>query len=354
MAGARRRTTSNLAVAGDRLLLQASASWTSVSGDEARGFLSEQCGPWSRILERCLSWWESDPDAPRGFAATDTHPPTCPPGLYTAAGSFGLTAEGGLLGTLATANGHALTAIGAVGRALAEGVERWAGTACQATGALAAGTSASAARRRARLELIERDAFCRVWAARTPARTPPGHHAVRWVDWYRRRGVSISFHALPSEAAQVVLCLGRGDGREWPAAVVGLGASRDVAPAARHAILEMAHSASYLARRLRGEIKGPDLKASPHGAFRYAVDDGGAFDFLVRPEEPPSKSRDRLGARTSLLRVHALRGGPFVVARAESEECVGLAELRVGQWSHPGFVEALRGRDPNPDPDPLL
>ncbi len=118
----------------------------------------------------------------------------------------------------------------------------------------AAGPSVEFAAEQALLEVIERDAFCIAWAHRlatTPydATSLPDADAAAVAELYRRRGVRIDVHLLPTDGtALVAMAVGWGDD---PAAVVGLGASQDPLRAARSAVLEVGQVRPALRARLQ-------------------------------------------------------------------------------------------------------
>lgn len=119
----------------------------------------------------------------------------------------------------------------------------------------AAGPTVDFAAEQALLEVIERDAFCIAWAHRLVTRpydatTLPDADAAAVAELYRRRGVRIDVHLLPTDgAAYAAMAVGWGE--DEPAAVVGLGASQDALRAARSAVLEVAQVRPALRARLR-------------------------------------------------------------------------------------------------------
>ena len=119
----------------------------------------------------------------------------------------------------------------------------------------AAGPSVDFAAEQALLEVVERDAFCIAWAHRLvsepyAAASLPDADAAAVAQLYRRRGVRIDVHLLPTDgAAYVAMAVGWGD--DEPAAVVGLGASQDALRAARSAVLEVGQVRPALRARLR-------------------------------------------------------------------------------------------------------
>ncbi len=123
----------------------------------------------------------------------------------------------------------------------------------------AAGPGVEFAAEQALLEVIERDAFCIAWAHRLvtqpyDATTVPDAAAAAVAALYRRRGVRIDVHLLPTDGtAFVAMAVGWGDD---PAAVVGLGASQDPLRAARSAVLEV----GQVRPALRGRLQDPEVR----------------------------------------------------------------------------------------------
>jgi bacteriocin biosynthesis cyclodehydratase domain-containing protein len=126
----------------------------------------------------------------------------------------------------------------------------------------AAGPTVPFAAERALLEVIERDAFCIAWAHRLPtvpfdATTVPDSDTAAVAELYRRRGVRIHVHLLPTDGvAYVAMAVGWSDDHE-PAAVVGLGSSQDPLAAARAAVLEV----GQVRPALRARLQDPEVRA---------------------------------------------------------------------------------------------
>ncbi|MEU4955618.1 YcaO-like family protein [Streptomyces lavendulae] len=123
------------------------------------------------------------------------------------------------------------------------------------TNGLAAGCGWEDAACRATLELVERDAFLRMWLSRTaPTRldlttadSSATDQVARLVRDLEAHGLALRFYLLPSAGdVPVVLCLGLGDGRVWPAVTVATAAALDPRSAVEKAALEQAYTALYL------------------------------------------------------------------------------------------------------------
>ncbi|MFT4294173.1 MAG: TOMM precursor leader peptide-binding protein [Micropruina sp.] len=119
----------------------------------------------------------------------------------------------------------------------------------------AAGPTVEFAAEQAILEVIERDAFCIAWAHRLvtqpyAATTLPDPDAAAIAELYRRRGVRIDIHLLPTDGTAAV-AMAVGWSEDEPAAVVGLGASQDPLTAARSAVLEVGQVRPALRARLQ-------------------------------------------------------------------------------------------------------
>jgi ribosomal protein S12 methylthiotransferase accessory factor len=139
---------------------------------------------------------------------------------------------------------------------------------------LAAGSTLVAAIVSGALEVIERDAFLIAWFNQLPcAAADPSTHPDaafrRLYHAYRRRGVALSLHRLPSDhPVHVFLALAiDAAAADGPAAVVGLGADLDAARAAMKAALEVGQVRPALRLRLREpetRSRLEELVAEPH------------------------------------------------------------------------------------------
>lgn len=122
---------------------------------------------------------------------------------------------------------------------------------------LAAGNTADRAKLSALLEIVERDAFLAAWYHRL---------SVRKLDWglhpdpdvvgigraYQRRSVAIELYLLPTDhRIPVVAALAIEEASDGIAAVVGLGADRNVVQAAASAMMEVGQVRPALRMKLR-------------------------------------------------------------------------------------------------------
>ena len=161
------------------------------------------------------------------------------------------------------------------------------------TSGLAAGTSLADASMRAICELIERDAFMITWLARLPAqRLIPDviDDGTRNVEAeFATHGMEIRTYLLNTGiAVPVVLSLIFGDGKNWPGAIVGLGAHADPIAATQSAMLELALMAPALrSEMLQNKRRFPrraDQVKTPldHALFYVPKRRARAFDFLEK------------------------------------------------------------------------
>jgi len=223
---------------------------------------------------------------------------------------------------------------------------------------LAAGTSLAGAVLAGALEVLERDAFVIAWLNRLPGQRvdPLGHPDSELVDLvgaYRRHGVEVRLHRLPSDhPCHVFLCLGMQRHGEGPPVTVGLGADLDPASAARKAVLEMGQARPFLhmalrvpALRARSRRLGADPRlvatADDH-ALLYADPRAlGAFEFLEcgSPVELDWRGPAPAGARAGLRRLveHlSSQGGDLLYCDLTLKD-VGGTGLHVVRVLVPGF-----------------
>jgi ribosomal protein S12 methylthiotransferase accessory factor len=122
---------------------------------------------------------------------------------------------------------------------------------------LAAGVSFKDAARRALYELIERDAFMLTWLAKKqPSRidTRSCDDITRYaLSEVERLGGEPELYLIDVGTCHpTIVCLGLGDGLEWPGVTIGLAAHADPLVALHKAVLEHGHYGAYM-RRLMDE-----------------------------------------------------------------------------------------------------
>lgn len=222
---------------------------------------------------------------------------------------------------------------------------------------LAAGSSPADATLRAVLEVLERDAFMITWLARleterVDASSHPHADVVALAAAYRRRGVEVRLHRLPTDHPVHIFAAflrqGSGDG---PAVVAGLGADLDPALAARRAVLEAAQVRPALRRRARSpEMKKrlASLLEDPrrvttlddHDLLYTSRERLGAFDFLFDLDTmpldwaaPALTADEQLGTLVNHFRA---RGQEILHADLTSPD-VGALGLYTSRAILPGF-----------------
>jgi ribosomal protein S12 methylthiotransferase accessory factor len=123
---------------------------------------------------------------------------------------------------------------------------------CQVTSnGLAAGPFLSDAVERAVLELHERDAFLSSWRALLPKRRVSIIDRSGIIAHLQSRGADIEVYELTESPVCVAAAVAIGDGKQWPAYTLGLGAARHIDEAVDKAILELGQTSPYLARLFR-------------------------------------------------------------------------------------------------------
>jgi ribosomal protein S12 methylthiotransferase accessory factor len=180
------------------------------------------------------------------------------------------------------------------------------------TNGLATGTSTSEAATRALLELVERDAFMITWLAKRPAThiVPDAsldRATQKLINKFKQRGLVPQFYLLHVGVdIPVVLCVVRGDGKDWPGATVGLGADANAATATRKAMLEQAFMGPALRREMligRFPIpSGANHVRTPldHALYYVRPSRARALDFLDRTRLTVNLSSLHTGEPTSL------------------------------------------------------
>ncbi len=222
---------------------------------------------------------------------------------------------------------------------------------CQGTSnGLAAGTEPDEAALRAILELLERDAFMRSWRCKRP-----GQHIkidqtldadlLEVVRGIRGFGTDVSLVMLEAACGYpTALCLAFGDGHNWPAVSLGLGADPDPRTAVRQAILELGQTGPYLRRLMR--TKAYPAPASPqdvrqmldHASYYFPRERASIFDYLrdnrnacplshlgrgtERSLPACASALESAGIRVALVDVTSedVRSTPFRVVRAISPD----------------------------------
>ncbi|WP_438023347.1 TOMM precursor leader peptide-binding protein [Sorangium sp. So ce233] len=247
---------------------------------------------------------------------------------------------------------------------------------------LAAGPTLGSASMKAALELIERDTYMISWLARRPGRRilpddaiePEVHEIARQLE---ERGARIELYLLDAGVAvPVVMCVGYGDGKRWPGAVVSIAAHLSPLTAIKKAILEQGQIGSYAFRFLMGEkIAVPerpeDVRTLDDHATYYAPPSrAAAFAFLrqggtvtaAELEEPEDTSLSELarrvqaaGLRIAIVDVTSpdLAATPFRVARALGPD---FQQIHFGHELAQLGNPRLRSMAPhgvNPDPHPM-
>jgi ribosomal protein S12 methylthiotransferase accessory factor len=144
---------------------------------------------------------------------------------------------------------------------------------------LAASTDIDEASLRAILELIERDAFMATWLAGRPGhRIKLDNHIFdpllwRVIQGLERLGATVELYVLPTCVyGTTVLCLGLGDGVQYPGATIGLGCDLDVQLAVKQAILELGQTGPFLRRMMRaGHLSVPSEPSEVQEMLHHAA-----------------------------------------------------------------------------------
>lgn len=235
---------------------------------------------------------------------------------------------------------------------------------------LAAWTGPEEAARRATLELVERDAFMTAWLTATPGRRieiddslDPSLRCV--LTGVEALGATVEVYLLPTSVCGVtILCLGLGDGDEYPGATIGLGTDFDARTALRQAVLELGQTGPYLRRMMCSKaLSVPDRPGAvremlQHAAYYFPRERASAFDSLRSGDAflalrdlaggGPERSLadcasklNRAGARVALVDVTSadVATGPFAVVRAISPD---LQPISYGYGFESQPVERIR------------
>lgn len=228
---------------------------------------------------------------------------------------------------------------------------------CQGTSnGLAAAPTLEDAALRATLELVERDALMAAWFSARPGRrlVPDASwdpRLRRIVDAVEDLGADVEVYVLSTSAyGSTVLCLGLGDGTNYPGATIAMGAGADTVAALRSAVLELGQIGPFLQRGLRAH--SPVVPARPsavrsmldHAAYYFPKSRATVFDRL-RSTATPVRLRDlrrvqsrqplqhcaqalaSAGIRVAIVDVTSadVAQSPFRVARAVSPDLQALS-----------------------------
>jgi ribosomal protein S12 methylthiotransferase accessory factor len=233
---------------------------------------------------------------------------------------------------------------------------------------LAAGASFDDAAVRALYELIERDAFMLYWLARRSAVrvSQDGCEAVtaRALEEVGRLGAATELYLIDSGTGYpTCVCLGLGNGRDWPGVTIGLGTHADPDVALRRAVLEHSHYGAYIRRLMREQrhlhVMTPEDVASSldHALFYIHPDTASALDFFRAARDRPVsliQLRQRYRHDTSLATcvVSLARAGIRAAAVDVTPPDIALAPLRVvrafGTYMQPIHFGMGRQRPANP------
>lgn len=239
---------------------------------------------------------------------------------------------------------------------------------------LAAGASFEDAALGALYELIERDAFMLHWLAGLPARrlSESGcdsitHQALREVE---RLGARTELFVIDTGTQHpTVVCLGLGDGQEWPGVTIGLATHADVDIALQRAVMEHGHVGAYI-MRLMGEgrhrtVLGADdvITGLDHALYYVEPARAGALRAFRSGRTPPAslvdlRTRYRRPATMESCVAALTDAGIRVAAVDVTPPDVGLAPVRVvravGKYLHPIHFGSGNQRLENPRLEGLL
>src|SRR5215831_14305123 len=83
------------------------------------------------------------------------------------------------------------------------------------------------------------------------------------LDRIRKRGADVRLYRLHAgiPGASTVLCLARGDGKNWPGVTLGIGSHLSLRKAAHKAILELGQTGPFLCSLMTGKERS--IPASP-------------------------------------------------------------------------------------------
>jgi ribosomal protein S12 methylthiotransferase accessory factor len=187
---------------------------------------------------------------------------------------------------------------------------------------LATGQSFEDAALRAVYELVERDAFMMYWlAGRCGERIDLSScdELCRYsMECVRHLGADTEMYVLDyGIGIPTILCLGLGDGVEWPGVTIGLGSHSDINVACRKAVLEHGHYGPYMRRlmkqRRHSGINNPEdvVGSLDHGLYYCRREPLFALDRLrqakrsVTVADLSSKYRDQSTLDSCIARLSA-------------------------------------------------
>jgi ribosomal protein S12 methylthiotransferase accessory factor len=225
---------------------------------------------------------------------------------------------------------------------------------CQGTSnGMSAGTNPSEAGLRAILELLERDAFITSWLCKRPGRPlqldetlPPDLKAI--LSGAAALGAQVELVLLESVCDYpTAVCLGFGDGVNWPGVTLGLGTDPDARTAVRQAILEFGQTGPHLRMMMKTAAhlipKRPSDVADmlDHARYYFPPDRARAFDHLRHGSEACAfADLPRCSERSLLACARAL---------AESHVRVALADVTSADVARTSFV-VVRAISPDLQP----
>jgi ribosomal protein S12 methylthiotransferase accessory factor len=252
---------------------------------------------------------------------------------------------------------------------------------CQGTSnGLAASTEFDDAGLRATLELVERDAFMAAWLTASPgcrveldeSLDPLLRSVLEGIEAFEAK---VEVYLLgTSVCGTTVLCLGLGDGYQYPGATIGLASDLDPCAAVRQAILELGQTGPYLRRMMREHAlpvpgdPGSVQEMLHHASYYFPAERAAAFNWLRNGDSAIAlrdlaecgqrglvncaAELDAAGVRVALVDVTSadVATGPFRVVRAVSPD---LQSISFGYGLDRKPVERVRRLKLAPDVPPI-